>query len=107
MIALNAIKSQLFGQGGGDEVDAAQMLDGLQDSLGADKGLSVWNDLRQRQDPETPVSIHRQLPVRAAAKSSRSGNVVLDNSSFQRVPVPGVTASKAARATSANTPATC
>ncbi|HYN91876.1 MAG TPA: penicillin acylase family protein, partial [Thermoleophilaceae bacterium] len=46
VIALNAIKSELFGEGGGDEVDAAEMLDGLQDSLGADRGFSVWNDLR-------------------------------------------------------------
>ena len=96
VIAFNAIKSQLFGQGGGGEVDAAQMLDGLQDSLGADKGLSVWNDLRLRQDPETPVSIHKRFPY-GPDKSSRSGNVVLDNGSFQRVPVPGVTASKAAQ----------
>ena len=62
VIAFNAIKSQLFGQGGGAEVDAAQMLDGLQDSLGPAKGLSVWNDLRQRQDPETPVSIKKRFP---------------------------------------------
>ena len=96
VIAFNAIKSQLFGQGGGGEVDAAQMLDGLQDSLGANKGLSVWNDLRLRQDPETPVSIHKRFPY-GPDKSSRSGNVVLDNGSFQRVPVPGVTASKAAQ----------
>ena len=96
VIAFNAIKSQLFGQGGGGEVDAAQMLDGLQDSLGADKGLSVWNDLRQRQDPETPVSIKKSFPY-GPASSDRSGNVVLDNGSFQRVPLPGVTASKAAQ----------
>ena len=96
VIAFNAIKSQLFGQGGGGEVDAAQFLDGLQDSMGADKGLSVWNDLRQRQDPETPVSIKKTFPY-GPASSDRSGNVVLDNNSFQRVPVPGVAASKAAQ----------
>jgi acyl-homoserine lactone acylase PvdQ len=96
VIAFNAIKSQLFGQGGGGEVDAAQFLDGLQDSLGADKGLSVWNDLRQRQDPETPVSIHKRFPY-GPESSNRSGNVVLDNGSFQRVPVPGVAASKSAQ----------
>ena len=62
MIALNAVKSELFGEGGGGEVNAAQMLDGLQDSLGGDRGLSVWNDLRQRQDPETPVSIKGNFP---------------------------------------------
>ena len=94
VIALNAIKSQLFGQGGGKEVQASQLLDGLQDSLGADKGYSVWNDLRQRQDPETPVSIPGNFPY-APLPARRSGNVVLDNGSFQRVPVPGQAASAA------------
>jgi acyl-homoserine lactone acylase PvdQ len=96
VIAFNAIKSQLFGEGGGGEVDAAQFLDGLQDSLGADKGLSVWNDLRQRQDPETPVSIKKRFPY-GPASSDRSGNVVLDNGSFERVPAPGAPATAAAQ----------
>ena len=89
VISLNAIKSQLFGQGGGKEVQAAQLLDGLQDSLGADKGYSVWNDLRQRQDPETTVSVPGKFPY-APLPAKRTGNVVLDNGSFQRVPEPGV-----------------
>ncbi|HYY84118.1 MAG TPA: penicillin acylase family protein, partial [Beijerinckiaceae bacterium] len=96
VIALNAIKSELFGEGGGGEVDAAQMLDGLQDQLGADRGLSVWNDLRQRQNPETPVSIKRNFPY-APLPANRSGNVVLDNGSFEPVPAPGAAASAAAQ----------
>jgi acyl-homoserine lactone acylase PvdQ len=88
VIALNAIKSELFGEGGGGEVDAAQMLDGLTRSLGARRGYSVWNDLRQRQDPETPVSIPGNFPY-APLPKSRTGNVVLDNNSFQPVSVPG------------------
>jgi len=87
VIALNAIKSELFGEGGGAEVASSQLLDGLQDSLGADRGLSVWNDLRQRQDPETAVSIPGRFPY-APTPAKRSGNVVLDNGSFQRVTVP-------------------
>lgn len=94
VIALNAIKSELFGEGGGDEVDAAEFLDGLQDSLGAAKGYSVWNDLRQRLDPETPVSIKRSFPY-APLPKNRTGNVVLDNGSFDAVPTPGAAASAA------------
>jgi acyl-homoserine lactone acylase PvdQ len=96
VIALNAIKSELFGEGGGAEVEAAQMLDGLTSSLGGQRGYSVWNDLRQRQDPETPVSIPGNFPY-APLPKSRSGNVVLDNNSFQPIPVPG----QAARAAGA------
>jgi acyl-homoserine lactone acylase PvdQ len=95
VIAVNAIKSELFGEGGGGEVNAAQMLDGLQDILGAERGLSVWDDLRQRQDPETPVSIKGNFPY-APRPKSRSGNVVLDNGSFKPIPVPGVTQVQAA-----------
>jgi acyl-homoserine lactone acylase PvdQ len=94
VIALNAIKSELFGEGGGDEVDAAEFLDGLQDALGADKGYSVWNDLRQRQDPETPVSIKGNFPY-APLPANRRGNVVIDNASFQPVPVAGSSAAAA------------
>ena len=95
VIALNAIKSELFGEGGGDEVDAAEFLDGLQDALGADKGYSVWNDLRQRQDPETPVSIKGNFPY-APLPANRRGNVVIDNGSFQSVPVAGQSPAAAA-----------
>ncbi|HET8822995.1 MAG TPA: penicillin acylase family protein [Thermoleophilaceae bacterium] len=94
VIALNAIKSELFGEGGGDEVDAAEMLDGLQDSLGADRGFSVWNDLRQRLDPETPVSIRGRFPY-APLPAQRTGNVVLDNGSYEPVATPGAAASAA------------
>ena len=92
VIALNAIKSELFGEGGGDEVDAAEMLDGLQDALGPDRGYSVWNDLRQRQDPETPVSIRGNFPY-APLPASRTGNVVIDNGSYDPVDTPGRAAS--------------
>jgi acyl-homoserine lactone acylase PvdQ len=89
VIALNAVKSELFGEGGGSEVDASELLDGLQGSLGADRGYSVWNDLRQRQDPETTVSIPGRFPY-APLPANRKGNKVLDNGSF--VPIPGPTA---------------
>ena len=94
VIALNAIKSELFGEGGGDEVDTAELLDGLQDSLGAARGYSVWNDLRQRQDPETPVSIRGNFPY-APLPAQRTGNVVLDNGSYDPVETPGAAASAA------------
>ena len=94
VIAVNAIKSELFGEGGGDEVDAAEMLDGLQDALGHDKGYSVWNDLRQRQDPETPVSNPGNFPY-APLPSQRTGNVVIDNGSYQPVAPPGAAATAA------------
>jgi acyl-homoserine lactone acylase PvdQ len=91
VIALNAVKSELFGEGGGSEVQAAQLLDGLQKKLGDAKGYSVWNDLRERQDPETPVSIPGHFSY-APLPAHRTGNVILDNGSFQPVSEPPATA---------------
>ncbi|MGH3102348.1 MAG: penicillin acylase family protein, partial [Thermoleophilia bacterium] len=96
VIALNAVKSELFGEGGGGEVRAAQMLDGLRDRLGAERGLSVWNDLRQRQDPETPVSIPGNFPY-APLPATRSGNMIVDNNSFQPIPTPTAATAGTAR----------
>jgi acyl-homoserine lactone acylase PvdQ len=95
VIALNAIKSELFGEGGGGEIEAAQMLDGLQARLGMTRGFSVWDDLRQRQDPETPVSIPGRFPY-APLPSNRRGNVVIDNGSFEPIAVPGVATARSA-----------
>jgi acyl-homoserine lactone acylase PvdQ len=94
VIALNAVKSQLFGQGGGSEVQSAQLLDGLDQRLGDQRGFSVWNDLRQREDPETPVSIPGRFPY-APLPAKRTGNVVIDNNSFVKVPEPGVSTASA------------
>jgi len=93
VIALNAIKSQLFGQGGGNEVNTSEFLNGLQAKLGANRGYSVWNDLRQRNDPEAPVSARGRFPY-APLPQHRTGNVVLDNGSFQRVAEPGGAAAR-------------
>src|SRR6185503_11469419 len=50
--ALNALKGQFVGQGGGDEARRSEFLSGLQQRLGRKKGLSVFNDLRQFKNRE-------------------------------------------------------
>ena len=45
-----------YGVGGGDETRRAELLAELEVSLGATEGRRVWNDLREQQDPETPVT---------------------------------------------------
>lgn len=80
--AFNALKGQFVGQGGGGETRSAMFLNGLQRKLGRKRGESVWNDLRQRQDPETPVSVDGKFPYNRSPKK-RSGNVVVDNGSFK------------------------
>lgn len=90
--ALNALKGQFVGEGGGGEVRSSLLLSGLQRRLGAGRGERVWNDLRQRQDPETTVSVDGRFPY-APLPRRRRGNVILDNGSFE--PAGGATASAA------------
>ena len=62
--ALNALKGQFVGQGGGDEARRSQFLGGLEQRLGKKKGFSVFNDLRQFKNPETADVGRRQVPLR-------------------------------------------
>jgi acyl-homoserine lactone acylase PvdQ len=79
--ALDALKGQFVGEGGGDEASRSMFLDGLEHALGPAKGLAVFNDLREARDPETPVSVPGSVSFQPPARSM-AGNVVLDNGSF-------------------------
>jgi len=79
--ALNALKGQFLGEGGGDEPRRSMFLSGLQQRLGTTKGLQVFNDLRERDDPETPVTVPGVYRFQAPP-TSRTGNVVIDNGSL-------------------------
>ncbi len=82
--ALEALKGQFVGQGGGDEANNTQFLAALQDRLGASKGMSVFNDLRQHDDPQQPTSIDGTFPYEPIP-SEASGNVIIDANSYQPV----------------------
>ena len=87
--AVNALKDQFLGEGGGDEARRSQFLGGLIKRLGAKKGWKVFNDLRQQTNPESPTSIDGKFPYEPIP-SNKSGSVILDPGSFERVnPVQG------------------
>jgi acyl-homoserine lactone acylase PvdQ len=95
VFALDALKGQFVGQGGGDEARRTQFFAALESRLGADPGLQVFNDLRQHDDPEQPTSIPGSFPYEAIP-SSRAGNVIIDPGSYTPTPaasVPAVTRS--------------
>ena len=80
--ALNALKGQFLGQGGGDEARRSQFL-GRPPATGSgrQKGKSIFNDLRQFKNPESPTSVdgnfnYGQIPEHAP------GSVILDPGSF-------------------------
>jgi acyl-homoserine lactone acylase PvdQ len=93
LYAINAVKGQFLGQGGGDEVDSSMFLNGLAQRLGSVQGLDAWGDLRNRKDPEAPVTVTKPAPYDTAT-GARGGTVTLKNGSFK--PEGGLPASRAA-----------
>ena len=97
VFALNALKGQFVGQGGGRETSASMLLSGLRKDLGRKKGQSVFNDLRQRRVKGTPVSVDGKFPYAQIPKRTR-GNVIIDNDSFKSTAVDGAPGNPATQA---------
>jgi len=103
--ALNAIKSQFLGEGGGQEVDNALFLDSLRGKLGAKEGDEAFEDLRARNDPEATTTTSKSYPNQTDVSVSKpSGMVRLKSGTFKNsfIKLPGAKAS-AATARAANT----
>jgi acyl-homoserine lactone acylase PvdQ len=79
--AANALKGEVFGQGGGDEARRSAFLSALQAQLGPQSGQLVFDDLRQRNSLDDPVSIGGTFPY-APVPASKAGNVVIDRDSL-------------------------
>jgi Penicillin amidase len=90
--AVNALKGQFLGQGGGDEANRASFLNGLQQQLGSGRGMAAFNDLRQFKNPRSVVSVKGSFPYGHVPRK-HPGSVVIDHNSF--TPTPAVPASVA------------
>jgi len=90
--ALNALKGQFVGQGGGAEAQNAMFLAAMIERLGEARANDVFADLREADDPETPASVPGTVRFQPPPRS-RAGNVIIDAGSFQPVvpgtPIPG------------------
>ena len=67
--ALNAIKVQYLGEGGGNEVAHEQLLDGLRDRFGPRRGNDAYRDLRGRNDPERSPTTPRRTKLETTSRS--------------------------------------
>jgi acyl-homoserine lactone acylase PvdQ len=83
--ALNALKGQFVGEGGGDEARRSEFLSGLQQRLGRFRGKSVFNDLRQFKNPGSPTTVDGNFDYGHIPKRPR-GSVILDHGSFHATP---------------------
>ena len=82
--ALNAVKAQFLGQGGGEEIPNASMLDGLRHKLGSARGTQAYEDLRGRNDPETPTTTSKTFPWQTDVSVAKPKGVVnLVNGTFR------------------------
>ncbi|MGH3131438.1 MAG: penicillin acylase family protein [Gaiellaceae bacterium] len=80
VIAVATLIGAVFGAGGGDEARRSQFLSALQQRLGAEGGRAVWDDLRQQQNPEAPVSVDGRFEY--GTHAGEAGNAVLDEGSL-------------------------
>ena len=92
--AVNALKGQFLGQGGGDETNRSMFLNGLQQQLGRGRGFQAFNDLRQFKNPRSVTSIKGTFPYGHIPRK-HPGSVVIDHNSF--TPTPAASAGVARR----------
>ncbi len=67
--AVNALKGQFLGQGGGREAQNSEFLNGLQQQLGTGRGFQAFNDLRQFKNPRSVTSINGTFPTGTSPQS--------------------------------------
>src|SRR3954453_4640796 len=78
--SINALAGQIFGQGGGDETRRSAFLDVLTKRLGKSKANTIFDDLSEHLDADTPTTISKSFPYEKVP-SSRAGNAIIDASS--------------------------
>ena len=84
VVAVGALLAARFGTNGGSEAERSMFLDALQDKLGPVKGREVFDDLRDANNPETPVIAPGRFPY-DVPPARAPGSVTIDDGSF--VPV--------------------
>lgn len=82
--ALNALKDQFVGEGGGDQATNAAFLSALRHRLGRARGDAVFADLKEPNDPEAPASVPGRVRFQAPFTST-TGNVLIDPGSLQLI----------------------
>jgi acyl-homoserine lactone acylase PvdQ len=105
--ALNGLKSQFLGQGGGQEVANASFLDAARSKLGATRGDEAYEDLRGRYDPETATTTTHSFPDQTKVSVAKPrGMVRIVNGSFSSTApkLPASTRAAAAQAATVDHP---
>jgi acyl-homoserine lactone acylase PvdQ len=86
VVASAALIAARFGTNGGQEVYNAMFLDALEERLGPADARLVFADLREANDPESPVSVPGRFPQQLPSAAS-PGSTVIDDGSFIGAPL--------------------
>ena len=79
IVYLASLVGGIFGKGGGKEYDNAIWLQRLVDKFGLKKGKRVYNDLREKNDPEAPTTSDIWTPYqRGGIKPGKPGVALPD-----------------------------
>ncbi|MEA2297269.1 MAG: hypothetical protein QOF77_205 [Solirubrobacteraceae bacterium] len=57
LIATAALIGSILGQGGGNQLSWAEILQGFRQRFGTQAGSTLWADWRERNDPEAPTTV--------------------------------------------------
>jgi len=83
VVAMTCLLGARFGAGGGDETQRAEFFAALQAKLGA-QAQSVFNDLRELNDPKAPTTIAKAFPYGPqTAGTPGPGNAMVGDATVQ------------------------
>ena len=72
LFAFNALGGQIFGEGGGDEARRGQFLGALRARLGNGAAQTLFDDLSEHSDADTPTTLTRSGPLRPRPAQRRA-----------------------------------
>ncbi len=85
VIAEASLIGGIFGKGGGSEVRSALALEALEKQLGAKAGRKAWQDFREQNDPEAPVTVKKSFPYETTSPFAAAGLALPDPGSVSFV----------------------
>jgi acyl-homoserine lactone acylase PvdQ len=91
LFALNALGGQIFGEGGGKEAQRGQFYGALRARLGNSAAKTLFDDLSEHNDADTPTTLTRTTPYARIPKTPR-GNAILDAGSLRKTLTAGASA---------------
>ncbi|MEM6792041.1 MAG: penicillin acylase family protein, partial [Myxococcota bacterium] len=94
VVAITAFIGQVFGAGGGAEIQNAQLLSRFVDGLGDGPGRQAWDDVMLFDDPEAPTTIDTRFEYGPLTGGGTAGSVELDLGSVEPLDAVAGTAAK-------------